>query len=238
MTSSIALVYRRDFRDDIFNPQSGHYIEVLGQTAGGPVLRGDNSFNRLLTQAVKVFRFGDAVIAMRFEAGWLRAYHTSAEISGPDFGVPIEERYFAGGGNTVRGYQESSLGPCLTEEDATLVQDPQFLTERLSGGGSALLLANIEMRFLIIPEWNIGAEVFLDSGNVWTNWRQIIGTPDWWCLATCSAGSPTGMKSFPVSSTLPWRECSWRWRIRSPAISGFPSGCTAAGSSGAAPTGH
>jgi outer membrane protein insertion porin family len=173
MTSSIALVYRRDFRDDIFNPQSGHYIEVLGQTAGGPVLRGDNSFNRLLTQAVKVFRFGDAVIAMRFEAGWLRAYHTSAEISGPDFGVPIEERYFAGGGNTVRGYQESSLGPRLTEEDATLVQDPQFLTERLSGGGSALLLANIEMRFLIIPEWNIGAEVFLDSGNVWTNWRQM-----------------------------------------------------------------
>ena len=173
MTSSIALVYRRDFRDDIFNPQSGHYIEVFGQTAGGPVLRGDNAFNKLLSRGVKVFTFGDAVIAMRLQAGWIRAYYTSAELSGPDFGVPIEERYFAGGSNTVRGYREASLGPRLTEEDATLVQDPNFLTERLSGGGSALLLANIEMRFLIIPEWNIGGEFFLDSGNVWTNWGHV-----------------------------------------------------------------
>jgi outer membrane protein insertion porin family len=173
MTTSVALIYRRDFRNDIFNPESGHYIEVFGQTAGGPILRGDNAFNKLLGQGVKFFGFGDAVFAMRFQAGWIRAYYTSAEISGPDFGVPIEKRYFAGGNNTVRGYRESSLGPRLTEEDATLVQDPQFLTERLSGGGSALLLANIEMRFPIIPEWNIGGEFFLDSGNVWTNWNQV-----------------------------------------------------------------
>ncbi len=173
LTSAVAMVYRRDFRDDIFNPSAGHYVELFGQTAGGPLLLGDNSFNKLLSRGVKILSFGDAVFAMRLEAGWIRAYSTSKEIWGPDTGVPIEERYFAGGNNTVRGYRESSLGPRLSEDDATLVQDPQLLTERLSGGGNAVLLANFEMRFPIIAEWNIGGEFFFDTGNVWTNWTTM-----------------------------------------------------------------
>jgi outer membrane protein insertion porin family len=173
ITSAISLVYRLDQRDDLFNPTRGRLFEVFAQTAGGPVLLGDNSFNKLLGRAVKILPLGDATVAMRLEAGWARAYSTSADISGPDAGVPIEERYFAGGSNTVRGYREASLGPRLSEDDAILVQDPQFLTDRLSGGGNALLLANIELRFPIIPEWNIGGEVFFDTGNVWANWGRI-----------------------------------------------------------------
>lgn len=173
ITSSVALVYRRDFRDDMFNPRSGHYYELFGETAGGPLLLGDNAFNKLLGRAVRVRSFGEATVALRLEAGWIRAWHTSADIWGSAAGVPIEERYFAGGSNTVRGYRESSLGPRLSQDDATLVQDPQFLTDRLSGGGTALLLASAELRFPIIPQWNIGGEVFFDSGNVWTDWSQV-----------------------------------------------------------------
>lgn len=173
ITSSVALVWRRDLRDDIFNPSRGHYVEMFGETAGGPVLLGDNSFNKLLGRAVRIYSVGEATFAFRLEAGWIRAYSTSASVWGPAAGVPIEERYFAGGSNTVRGYRESSLGPRLSEDDATLVQDPQFLTDRLSGGGTALLLANVEMRFPLIPRWNIGGEIFFDSGNVWTSWNQV-----------------------------------------------------------------
>jgi outer membrane protein insertion porin family len=176
ITSSLSLVYRHDKRDDLFNPRRGYLSELVGQTAGGPVLLGDNSFNKMLGRVVRIVPIGDVTLAMRLEAGWGRAYSTSAEISGPDAGVPIEERYFAGGSNTVRGYREASLGPRLSEDDATLVQDPNFLTGRLSGGGNALLLGNIELRFPIIPEWNIGGELFFDTGNVWANWSRVTAS--------------------------------------------------------------
>jgi outer membrane protein insertion porin family len=173
ITSAISLVYRIDHRDDLFNPTRGRLLEIFGQTAGGPLLLGDNSFNKLLARYVRVYPVAGAILAMRLEAGWGRAYSTSADIAGPDAGVPIEERYFAGGSNTVRGYREASLGPRLSEDDATLVQDPQFLTDRLSGGGNALMVANVELRFPIIPEWNIGGEFFFDTGNVWANWDRV-----------------------------------------------------------------
>ena len=29
------------------------------------------------------------------------------------------------------------------------------------------------MRFPIIPDWNIGGEIFFDTGNVWENWGRV-----------------------------------------------------------------
>lgn len=173
ITSSLSLVYRRDFRDDTFNPTQGHYTELLAQTAGGPLLLGDNSFNKLLSSGVKIASFGGVTFACRIEAGWMSAYSDSKDLWGAAAGVPIEERFFAGGNNTVRGYRESSLGPRLSADDATLVQDPQFLTDRLSSGGTALLLASAEIRFPIVSRWNFGGELFFDSGNVWTRWSEV-----------------------------------------------------------------
>jgi outer membrane protein assembly factor BamA len=35
------------------------------------------------------------------------------------------------------------------------------------------MVANVELRFPIIPEWNIGGEFFFDTGNVWANWDRV-----------------------------------------------------------------
>ena len=69
LTSAISLVYRLDQRDDLFNPTQGRMLEVFAQTAGGPVLLGDNSFNKLLARIVRIQDFGGATVAMRLEAG-------------------------------------------------------------------------------------------------------------------------------------------------------------------------
>jgi outer membrane protein insertion porin family len=66
--------------------------------------------------------------------------------------VPIYERFFAGGADSVRGYKERALGP---KDPAT--NDPL--------GGEAMIVASAEYTFPVV-EFLKGA-VFFDVGNVW-----------------------------------------------------------------------
>jgi outer membrane protein assembly factor BamA len=60
------------------------------------------------------------------------------------------EKFFAGGGNSVRGYRQDGLGPI------------DFFGDPL--GGNALLLFNEELRFPIL--WRFRGVGFFDAGNV------------------------------------------------------------------------
>jgi outer membrane protein insertion porin family len=71
---------------------------------------------------------------------------------GDSDGVPIYERFFAGGADSVRGYKERGLGP---KDPAT--NDPL--------GGEAMIVASAAYTFPVI-EFLKGA-VFFDAGNVW-----------------------------------------------------------------------
>ncbi len=65
--------------------------------------------------------------------------------------IPIYERYFLGGANTVRGYSERSLGPSNAEGDPL--------------GGEAFLVSNFEIRHAIYKK--IFGVVFLDGGQLY-----------------------------------------------------------------------
>jgi outer membrane protein assembly complex protein YaeT len=65
--------------------------------------------------------------------------------------VPLSERFFAGGGTTIRGFEQNSLGP--------LGPTRQFL------GGEAMLVINNEVRFPLF--WIFDGVGFSDIGNVW-----------------------------------------------------------------------
>ena len=67
------------------------------------------------------------------------------------------ERFFAGGGNSVRGYAEDSLGP--------------LGPYGTPAGGSALLILSQEARFP--PWWRIAGVGFVDAGNVFASVRDI-----------------------------------------------------------------
>ncbi len=75
-------------------------------------------------------------------------------------GIPIPERFFAGGADTLRGFSLNQAGP----------RDP------LTGfpvGGDALLINNVELRFPLIGA-NIGGVFFDDLGNVFTNFHGLL----------------------------------------------------------------
>jgi outer membrane protein insertion porin family len=86
------------------------------------------------------------------EPGWVMAYRLklgSLEVLEKDKVAPIEERFYAGGSSSVRGWSRLQLGP----------EDKGKPT-----GGKSLLEGSVESRFQIID--HLGAALFLDFGNV------------------------------------------------------------------------
>ena len=129
-----------DTRDDIFDAERGWFhsstIEY-GIEALGSQLR----FAKYTAQQSHYWRVGEGVVlASAARLGLAAGF-------GQDL-IP-SERFFAGGGNTVRGYRQDGLGP---------------LFFGLPDGGSALIVLNQEVRF---PLRGIFRGVgFVDAGNV------------------------------------------------------------------------
>ena len=84
-----------------------------------------------------------------------------------EFGVEITgdeyERFFSGGGDTIRGYKERSLGP--VDKDT---HDPV--------GGNSMLIGNIEYTYPVFSFLKVAA--FYDVGNVWEKIGDIGSAKD------------------------------------------------------------
>ncbi len=143
-TSSVALTLTHDDRDNVYNPTRGVYLSGTGEVAG---LGGDKDFTKLYGVAsTYVKHFEKMVLELKIRGGVADAYNNTPR-------VPIYERYFAGGANTIRGYRERRIGP----------RDPG---NKEPIGGEAYWVANIEETFPIFPDLIKGA-VFFDTGNVY-----------------------------------------------------------------------
>lgn len=90
-------------------------------------------------------------IATRFLAGAGLAYGNSSTL-------PFEKHFYAGGANSLRGWQARTVGPGLAPRDTSFVIPNQT--------GDMRLEANIEYRFDLF--WKVAGAVFADVGNVWT----------------------------------------------------------------------
>ncbi len=144
--SSLALTLTHDQRDNVYNPTKGFLVTGTGETAGG-FLAGDKNFNKLYGTAATYHKnFDKNVLELKIRGGVVDAFGDSEK-------VPIYERYFAGGANTIRGYRERRIGPLDPGNNAPV-------------GGEAYWVANIEETFPIYPDLIKGA-VFFDTGNVY-----------------------------------------------------------------------
>jgi outer membrane protein insertion porin family len=144
VTHSVSLVGERDSRDNIFNPSRGTFERILLKYAGG-VLGGDYTFRKVLG-SFSFYRSWSPteLISGRLLAGYVDHPNSSTE-------VPLHERFFTGGGTTVRGYKEREIG------------DPV--------GGNVLMVSNVEFRFSLTKKF--GTVFFLDTGNIWPYWTKV-----------------------------------------------------------------
>jgi outer membrane protein insertion porin family len=165
-----------DHRNDVFRPSGGMYTIGTMQLTGG-VAGGDYSFFKSTFSWQNYHRFPlGGELAMRVMLGGAWPYGQSSD-QGPD-GVPYDDRFFAGGGTTVRGYDHNSLGPQVTDVDdldyLNYTSDV-LLPDNPARGGNYLLLTNLEWRFPLpwLNRWKLGSVFFLDGGNVWERAEDI-----------------------------------------------------------------
>ncbi|MFQ6093848.1 MAG: outer membrane protein assembly factor BamA [bacterium] len=144
----------RDSRDHPLYPSRGNYSQVSSEYTGG-FLGGNKDFYKLVASWSGFSRWlPRTVFAGRIKWGMVKEFGKSKY-------VPIYDRFFAGGANTLRGYVERRLGP-LENGDPI--------------GGALLFLSNLELRRQLF--WRFGLTTFLDTGYLWRNivdfqWRDV-----------------------------------------------------------------
>lgn len=137
-TSSIALGFTRDGRNDLLDPRSGTFVQTRIEYAGGP-LRGASSFLRTSGTLALYHELGPFVLAGKADLRAIRALNDGVEVF-------EYERFYLGGDRSVRGFAPKSIG-----------------AGRL---GLAALSTQGELRFPL--RRNTGGVLFVDSGEVWT----------------------------------------------------------------------
>lgn len=154
LVSSIGASATLDYRDSPIVPTTG-WVWVNSADLAGGTLGGDKDFYRLQTTGsyyvpIKFSELTTSVIELSGKTGFIKAYDSTNA-------VPIFERYFAGGQNTIRGYNERKVGPL----DAN-TNDPI--------GGETILVGSAEYTVPIIDI--VKGAVFFDTGNVWSKFKD------------------------------------------------------------------
>lgn len=139
-----------DLRDDPFNPRRGS-LHGLAMKEALKDLGSEVGFSKATVQSTWFFSFSeDVVAALSLRAGKARPHGDALE-------VPLHERFYAGGSNTIRGYTQDSVGP--TGPDG-----------KTPTGGDSMAVFNAELR--TNPRGGFGIVFFTDAGNVWRD-RKI-----------------------------------------------------------------
>jgi len=136
------LIY--DSRDDKLYPSKGNYSR-LDTFLAGP--GGDNYYMKYILRSSWYFSlFWDTVLMSRGIIGYGHGWKGKE--------LPVFERFFLGGINTIRGFESGSVGP----------RDPE--TGDVIGGDKELLF-NVEYIFPIEKKLELRGVIFYDRGNAY-----------------------------------------------------------------------
>ena len=176
-----------DGSNNAIDPTNG--FRLRGELrAGQAFARIDSSvrFYRASGDAAKYTRFLGGVVATRVQLA--RAIAPGARLVDGSPLIPQQERLFAGGQGTVRGFQQNLLGPLLyvisNVTADTVGGVPVVRAKEGAGydravprGGTAMLVANIEYRrgFRWWAE-QLQLAAFVDVGNVWEGGSEPFKT--------------------------------------------------------------
>lgn len=141
--AALSVALTLDDRDSLLAPTRGRQGRARLEWADDG-LGSDTEFLRAQLEYTRLFRLSDSgVLAASARTGLIAPFGNTDEI-------PLTERFFNGGENSVRSFREDELLP----EGAS--GDPQ--------GGEATTTLNLELRRLLTG--NLAAALFVDWGNV------------------------------------------------------------------------
>ncbi|KAA3605810.1 MAG: outer membrane protein assembly factor BamA [Planctomycetota bacterium] len=158
--ASLFLEPRHDTRNDLFNPSAGH-LGSIRLEYGDDFLGSQLNFQRTQLSYSSYSSFSeDWILAFSARTGFIRPL-------GDTEAIPLQERFFNGGEDSVRSFEESRLGP-RDRRGRPL-------------GGEVRNILNLELRHRLFG--NVYGALFFDYGNVgrdfedyWDGFRSGVGT--------------------------------------------------------------
>lgn len=151
--SSITPSIAYDTRDNPFDPQRGVFASLSVKSASY-LLLSETDFIKVIARGSRYMRLSRwLVLAASLRGGIAKGLRDTDEL-------PIVERFFLGGRDTVRGFNQDTLGP--KGDLGTPV------------GGNAFILGNLEFRIKVYDGWRL--VTFLDVGNVYPKIQDMDPT--------------------------------------------------------------
>lgn len=189
--SGITLGLLRDTSLPLFTPVTGLYTSATF-TLSGLGFESDFHFYRILLETRKYHQLTSSLIwATKLKIGLI-------EPTRKEEVTPIEERFYAGGSNSIRGWRRSDIGPKNSNGEPI--------------GGNSYLEASLELRH---PVWRkLSGVVFVDFGNVWAKeFDYNINRLHYAVGAGLRFSTPIGPIRFDVSTPVFERERKIQYHI-------------------------
>jgi outer membrane protein insertion porin family len=172
--AALSLTLVRNTANSPIEPTSGSVLSLEASHAS-PLVGSDSliAYDKVVTEGAWYLQLTRGwVVALRLRGGVVRP--RSAFVAGTSIRfVPPEERFYAGGPSSVRGFGRNEMGPLVYVADS-MVFDPASrdsvpVNVRTSPIGSyAITLANLELR-MPSPVWpsRLRLAAFVDAGELW-----------------------------------------------------------------------
>jgi len=143
---SLPLYYNLDTSNDLLDPVRGHRFSLqltpFYEPTGSRVTFGKVIASYKLYNAISQKPF--IIIAANIKAGFIKG---AGRVE-----IPADERFYAGGGGSIRGYSYQSVGP---------------LSDGVPVGGKSLIEGSMELRLKVTERFGLAA--FLDGGSAFTD---------------------------------------------------------------------
>lgn len=145
--------------------EDGNSIPLLVSKIGGYNFTHPAYYKLVLTSTMYLpfFEQGESALGFKFKFGNIHTY------LGKKSDIPLNQRFTAGGSNSIRGWGVNELAvPEVGIPDNLTREEIENLTRReIIPGGFFLFEGSIETRTHLTE--TIGAALFIDYGNVWDN---------------------------------------------------------------------
>jgi outer membrane protein insertion porin family len=167
-TSAISFIPSMDTRDDYYNPRRGGWHSISIQNAGG-ILGGDNNFVKVVGETSWFFPLPlNTTLNLRGKAGMVAPYGakeigTETVYDSYTGGVkdifieksrlPIYEKFYVGGMNTIRGFEHGMAGPIDRNKEPV--------------GAEKMIVFSSEFIFPLSREIGLRGAFFWDIGKAW-----------------------------------------------------------------------
>lgn len=157
LVGRVFLTLERDTRNSVFNPTDGYYVSAFGSvTTQG--LGASHNYYKFELKGINYLSFFNNwfVLSTGFKVGSTGTFRSDED-------VPLYDRYFLGGGDSVRGFPYRSIGPQDYNED--------------NYGGQFMYLLTAELSH---PIWNdtIRGGFFVDVGSATSGTIGPIDKPN------------------------------------------------------------